>query len=127
MNNVIYILVQIVVILAVAPLVNGINRKVKALSQKRKGAPPWQMYFDLYKLLKRTRLNFRCIVLGIQGCTLYSFWRRFCWGFTRSGNEQAGRQSYSWRFYSIDLYSCLGQVLYDGCRFGYGQYFWWNG
>ncbi|NLM21209.1 MAG: formate hydrogenlyase [Peptococcaceae bacterium] len=53
MNNVIYILVQIVVILAVAPLVNGINRKVKALSQKRKGAPPWQMYFDLYKLLKK--------------------------------------------------------------------------
>jgi|SRR5680860_54161 len=53
MINVIYILVQIMVIILVAPLVNGIINKVKAFTQKRKGAPLLQMYFDLYKLLKK--------------------------------------------------------------------------
>jgi formate hydrogenlyase subunit 4 len=37
-----------------APLLNGIIKKIKALSQKRKGAPIFQMYFDLYKLCKKT-------------------------------------------------------------------------
>lgn len=53
MINVIYILVQIVVIILVAPLVNGVINKGKAFTQKRKGAPLLQMYFDLYKLLKK--------------------------------------------------------------------------
>lgn len=53
MESLVYILVQLSVILLVAPLVNGIIGKVKALSQKRKGAPLFQMYFDLVKLLKK--------------------------------------------------------------------------
>lgn len=53
MRNAINILIQITMIIAVAPLVNGVIGKVKALTQKRQGAPVWQMYFDLYKLIKK--------------------------------------------------------------------------
>lgn len=53
MRNIVYIVVQILVIMLVSPLVNGIIRKVKAFSQKRKGAPLLQMYFDLFKLFKK--------------------------------------------------------------------------
>lgn len=53
MNTVVYILIQLIAVLLVAPLVGGIIRKVKALTQKRKGAPLLQMYFDLFKLLKK--------------------------------------------------------------------------
>jgi formate hydrogenlyase subunit 4 len=54
MINVIYLIVQIIVMIMVAPLVNGIIKKIKALSQKRKGAPILQLYFDLFKLLKKS-------------------------------------------------------------------------
>lgn len=54
MNNLIYILVQLAVITLMAPLVNGIIRKIKAFTQKRRGAPVLQMYFDLYKLMKKS-------------------------------------------------------------------------
>jgi formate hydrogenlyase subunit 4 len=54
MRNVAYIVVQILVILLAAPLVNGIVNKIKALTQKRKGASVFQMYFDLFKLLRKT-------------------------------------------------------------------------
>lgn len=54
MRSFVYILVQLSAILLVAPLVNGVIGKVKALSQKRKGAPLLQMYFDLFKLLKKS-------------------------------------------------------------------------
>ncbi len=53
MNSISYIIVQVLVILLTAPFVNGLIKKIKALTQKRKGAPFWQMYFDLYKLLKK--------------------------------------------------------------------------
>lgn len=36
-----------------APLVNGIIKKIKAFSQKRKGPPVLQLYYDLYKLMKK--------------------------------------------------------------------------
>lgn len=54
MRNFIYVIVQLIVMLAVAPLVNGIIKKVKAVTQKRKGAPVLQLYFDLYKLLGKS-------------------------------------------------------------------------
>jgi formate hydrogenlyase subunit 4 len=54
MTEIQYFMVQLVTIILIAPLVNGIIGKVKALSQKRKGAPLLQMYFDLYKLFKKT-------------------------------------------------------------------------
>ena len=53
MRNTVYYLVQLAMIIALAPLVNGVVGKVKALSQKRRGAPLGQMYFDLAKLLKK--------------------------------------------------------------------------
>lgn len=53
MKNIIYFIIQITLFILVAPLVNGIILKVKALTQKRKGAPVLQMYFDLFKLLKK--------------------------------------------------------------------------
>lgn len=54
MRNAAYIVIQILVILLAAPLVNGIINKIKALTQKRKGASVFQMYFDLFKLLRKT-------------------------------------------------------------------------
>ncbi len=44
---------QILVMVALAPLVNGIIKKVKAFSQKRKGPPLLQLYYDLWKLFKK--------------------------------------------------------------------------
>lgn len=49
-----YIVLQLCVILLAAPFVNGVIKKVKALSQKRKGAPLFQQYYDLFKLLHKT-------------------------------------------------------------------------
>ena len=49
----IYHLLQLLIILLLAPLVGGIIKKIKALSQKRKGAPVLQMYYDLYKLTQK--------------------------------------------------------------------------
>lgn len=54
MSTFVYILIQILVIIMLAPLVNGIIQKVKALTQKRKGAPLLQMYFDLRKLFQKS-------------------------------------------------------------------------
>jgi len=48
-----YLIIQVLIIILFAPLVNGIIKKVKAISQKRKGPPILQMYYDLYKLLKK--------------------------------------------------------------------------
>jgi len=53
MKNALYVLVQLFVILLLAPLVNGIIKKIKAFSQKRRGAPVLQMYFDLWKLFRK--------------------------------------------------------------------------
>lgn len=53
MSSILYIFVQMIVIILIAPFVNGVIKKIKALTQKRRGAPLLQMYFDLYKLLKK--------------------------------------------------------------------------
>ncbi|MEA1962086.1 MAG: NADH-quinone oxidoreductase subunit H [Bacillota bacterium] len=52
--KVVAMLIQIILIIMLAPLVNGIIKKVKALTEKRRGAPVLQMYFDLYKLLQKS-------------------------------------------------------------------------
>jgi formate hydrogenlyase subunit 4 len=54
MNPAAYILIQTAVVLFTAPLVNGIIMKIKAFTQKRNGAPIFQMYYDLSKLLKKS-------------------------------------------------------------------------
>ncbi|HEY5563517.1 MAG TPA: NADH-quinone oxidoreductase subunit H [Clostridiaceae bacterium] len=53
MKNIIYYLVQLASIILLSPLVNGIIKKLKAFTQKRKGAPILQMYYDLYKLFRK--------------------------------------------------------------------------
>ncbi|HYF81885.1 MAG TPA: NADH-quinone oxidoreductase subunit H [Clostridia bacterium] len=53
MDSIVYILIQLLVMICVAPLVNGIIKKIKALSQKRKGAPVLQLYYDIFKLMKK--------------------------------------------------------------------------
>ena len=45
---------QAAIFLALAPLLGGIIRKVKAMTQKRKGAPVLQMYRDLSKLMRKS-------------------------------------------------------------------------
>lgn len=49
----IYIALQVFTMIVVAPFINGVIKKVKALTQKRKGAPLLQMYYDLYKLFHK--------------------------------------------------------------------------
>ena len=44
-------LANVVVVLLIAPLCEGILRKVTACLQSRRGPPLWQPYFDLLKLL----------------------------------------------------------------------------
>lgn len=53
MSQFVYVVVQLSVILLIAPLVSGIIKKVKALSQKRKGPPVLQLYIDIYKLFRK--------------------------------------------------------------------------
>ena len=53
-TTVLYLLLQLLVMLLLAPLPSGVIRKVKALVQKRKGAPLLQMYRDLWKLLHKS-------------------------------------------------------------------------
>jgi len=54
MSTITYLLLQIVMIILLAPLVNGVIGKIKALTQKRTGAPVLQMYFDLHKLMQKS-------------------------------------------------------------------------
>ncbi len=53
MSTLIYTVLQIIVILLIAPFLNGVIKKVKALTQKRKGAPLLQPYYDLFKLFQK--------------------------------------------------------------------------
>lgn len=46
-------IIQIIVILALAPLLSGIIKKIKAFFQIRKGASIFQPYFDIVKLLRK--------------------------------------------------------------------------
>ena len=44
---------QMLLVLAVAPLVLGVTRKIKARCLRRVGPPTWQPYIDLWKLLHK--------------------------------------------------------------------------
>jgi formate hydrogenlyase subunit 4 len=45
--------IHLTLYVVVAPLLSGIVRKTKAFLSCRSGAPVWQVYFDLWKLLRR--------------------------------------------------------------------------
>ncbi|WP_024955563.1 respiratory chain complex I subunit 1 family protein, partial [Sulfurospirillum arcachonense] len=51
----IYILLQLISAILVAPLFDGISRKLRAKFQSRIGPSIFQTYYDIYKLLKRGR------------------------------------------------------------------------
>lgn len=53
MREIIVFIVQIILILLIAPLINGIIKKTKARIQKRTGPPLWQPYLDIIKLMQR--------------------------------------------------------------------------
>lgn len=53
LNPVLSLLLQLIIIVLLAPLVNGIIKKIKAATQHRKGAPVLQLYYDLIKLFKK--------------------------------------------------------------------------
>ena len=51
----VYLLLQLVSAIAVAPLFDGISRKLRAKFQSRIGPSIFQTYYDIYKLFKRGR------------------------------------------------------------------------
>lgn len=53
MKEIFNLIIQLIIVLLVAPLFTGIIKKLKALIQHRKGAPVLQLYFDIYKLFKK--------------------------------------------------------------------------
>ncbi len=53
MNSIVFVIFQMLVIIALAPLLSGIMKKVKAFFQIRKGASIFQPYYDIAKLLKK--------------------------------------------------------------------------
>jgi len=53
MENIAFVLANIVAILIIAPVIDGIERKVKAKLQCRKGPPILQTWYDLVKLFRR--------------------------------------------------------------------------
>ncbi len=53
MNNVLVAVIQALFVLAIAPLITGIIRKLKAYAQSRRGPPVLQPYYDLAKLFHK--------------------------------------------------------------------------
>src|SRR6266404_4893662 len=53
MKNLLTILAQTILLLALAPLVSGCIKNWKAKLQNRRGPPPWQPYFDLAKFMRK--------------------------------------------------------------------------
>ncbi|MGD9677041.1 MAG: respiratory chain complex I subunit 1 family protein [Vulcanibacillus sp.] len=53
MEYVFSIAIQIILVILIAPLSDGIIKKIKAISQKRKGSSVFQLYYDLWKLFRK--------------------------------------------------------------------------
>lgn len=53
----VYIIVNLLVFLGLAPLFEGIIRKITAKVQSRQGPPIYQPYMDIFKLLGKTTIN----------------------------------------------------------------------
>lgn len=53
MNDVLLAVIQALFLFAIAPLITGIIRKLKAHAQSRRGPPVLQPYYDLAKLLRK--------------------------------------------------------------------------
>src|SRR5690349_12300155 len=46
-------IIQFLIIILLAPLLTGTMRKIKAITQKRRGSSIFQTYFDLLKLIRK--------------------------------------------------------------------------
>lgn len=57
MSDIIFMILQLLCLLAVAPLFDGIARKLRAKYQARQGVPIMQTYRDIYKLISRSRVH----------------------------------------------------------------------
>ncbi len=53
MENIVFVLANVAALLIIAPIIDGIERKIKAKLQCRKGPPILQTWYDLVKLFKR--------------------------------------------------------------------------
>jgi len=53
MNRMLLIVIQTILLLALAPLCSGLIKNWKAKLQNRRGPRPWQPYFDLLKFLRK--------------------------------------------------------------------------
>ena len=53
MIEILFAIMQAAFILALAPLITGLIRKLKATMQSRRGPPIWQPYYDLAKLFRK--------------------------------------------------------------------------
>jgi formate hydrogenlyase subunit 4 len=51
--NVLYVILQIIIALVMAPFFTGVIKKLKAFSQHRRGVPLLQPYYDLAKLFRK--------------------------------------------------------------------------
>src|SRR5665648_57221 len=52
-TNIVMLIVQVLLIILLAPLLSGISKKTKAFFQLRKGPGIFQTYYDLAKLLQK--------------------------------------------------------------------------
>jgi formate hydrogenlyase subunit 4 len=51
--DLVFQLLQMTLVIALAPVLTGLVRKAKAQLQRRRGPPPWQPYRDLYRLARK--------------------------------------------------------------------------
>lgn len=51
--DLVFQLLQMTLVILLAPLLTGITRKTKARLLRRRGAPVWQPYIDLYRLVRK--------------------------------------------------------------------------
>ena len=63
-------LIQVLVILSLAPLLTGIIRKTKARTQKRIGASVLQPYYDILKMIQKNEVVSEQSLLGFQSMSV---------------------------------------------------------
>lgn len=63
-------LIQVLVILSLAPLLTGIIRKTKARTQKRIGASVLQPYYDILKMIQKNEVVSEQRLLGFQSMSV---------------------------------------------------------
>src|SRR5450756_2151388 len=69
----------LVVVMLLAPLIPGIASRTRSILTARRGAPVWQLYSDLWKLLRRgsvysrtTTVIFRLVPIALLACVVVS-------------------------------------------------------